>query len=262
MNLGLEGKKALVLAASDGLGLATADSLAAEGASVAICSRNPERLDVALRRIRESARTEAVGFVADVRQEADLERLFARAVRDLRGLDILVCNAGGPPSGSFKELPPAEWDAAYELTLLSVARSVRFALPHFQRSGGGCVLAIVSSSVRRPIPNLLLSNVFRPAVQALCKSLSVELAVDNIRVNCLAPGRIDTARLRELDAANAARQGVPLEEIRSQVLRGIPLGRLGRPEEFGRVAAFLCSPAAAYITGVTLLVDGGMVTCL
>lgn len=118
MDLGLEGKKSLVLASSDGLGLATAGALAAEGASVAICSRNPERLDGALRRIRKSARAEAVGYMADVRQVADLERLFNQTGRDLRGLDILVCNAGGPPSGSFKEIPPAGWDAAYKLTLL------------------------------------------------------------------------------------------------------------------------------------------------
>lgn len=262
MDLKLVEKRALVLAASSGLGLATASALAAEGASVAICSRNPERLDRAVRQIRESANSRVFAYAADVRQEADLESLFERAVRDLGRLDILVCNAGGPPGGSFKDLPPTEWDSAYHLTLLSVVRSVRLALPHFHCAGEGCVLAVVSSSVRRPIPDLLLSNVFRPAVQALCKSLSIELADDHIRVNCLAPGRIDTDRLRKLDAATAARQGLTLDEVRSQVLRGIPLGRLGRPEEFGRAAAFLCSPAAAYITGVTLLVDGGLISCI
>lgn len=262
MDLGLGGKRALVLAGSDGLGLATACSLAIEEASVAICGREQTRLEKATGTLRELSKRGAYGYQADVAKEGDLERLFDLAIRDLHGLDILVCNAGGPPSGTFKDLPQSEWDATYRLTLLSVARSVRLALPHFLRGGGGCILAIVSSSIRRPLPNLLLSNVFRPAVQALCKSLSIELAADNIRVNCLAPGRIDTARLRELDMANAACKGIPLGEIQSQVLRGIPLGRLGRPEEFGRVAAFLCSPAAAYITGITLLVDGGMVQCL
>jgi 3-oxoacyl-[acyl-carrier protein] reductase len=174
----------------------------------------------------------------------------------------LLCNAGGPPPGSFKSLAEDKWDIAYQLTLQSVVRSVRLALPHFQEAGGGRVLTIVSSSVKKPIPNLLLSNVFRPAVQGLCKSLSLELAGDNVQVNCLAPGRILTERIDQLDEAMASKQGSTVEAVRQRSLQTIPMGRLGEPAEFGRVAAFLCSEAAAYITGSTVFVDGGSVTCL
>jgi len=174
----------------------------------------------------------------------------------------LVCNAGGPSPGSFESLDEEAWDSAYALTLQSVVRSVRYALPHLRAAGGGRILAIASSSVKRPLPNLLLSNVFRPAVQGLCKSLSIELAGDNIQVNCLAPGRIETERVNQLDRALAERRGSSFEAVREQALQAIPMGRLGQPEEFGRVAAFLCSEAALYISGSTVLVDGGAVRSL
>ena len=173
-----------------------------------------------------------------------------------------MSNAGGPPSGGFEALDEDKWDLAYQLTLQSVVRSVRLAVPLMKARVGGRILTIVSSSVKRPLPNLLLSNVFRPAVQGLCKSLSVELAGANIQVNCLAPGRIETERVNELDQALAAKQGRSFEEVRENSVKSIPMGRLGEPDEFGRVAAFLSSDAAKYMTGSTVFVDGGSVTCL
>lgn len=262
MNLGLDGKRALVLAASSGLGRGTALELAREGARVALCSRDRERADSAAQAIGEETGASIGAYVADVADEHALTRLFGEVEGDFGGLDILVCNAGGPPPGDFGGLDEARWDAAYQLTLQSVVRSVRLALPLFDREVGAAVLALGSSSVERPIPNLLLSNVFRPAVWALCNHLAAELAPDNIRVNMLSPGRILTDRTEQLDRAKAERSGQSLEAVRAASLAAIPLGRLGTTEEFGRVAAFLCSDAASYITGSSILVDGGMVRCL
>lgn len=259
MKLGLDGKTAIVTAASGGLGFATAKALAAEGARVALCSRDLDRAREAAKRIHDSTGSQVLAYAADVASAADLERFFADATRDLGSLDVLVCNAGGPPAGGFAALGEDAWDRAYQLTLQSVARSVRLALPHFRQRGGGRVLTIVSSSVKRPLENLLLSNVFRPAVQGLCKTLSVELAADNVQVNCIAPGRVETERINQLDDALAAKQGVTRDEVRARSVKDIPAGRLGHPDEFGRVAAFLCSPAASYVNGSTVLVDGGSI---
>ena len=262
MNLGLSGKSALVTAASGGLGFATAKALAAEGAAVAICGRDMDRIQKATESIASIADAPIIAIKADVSQSSDLQHLFDKVTEELGGLDILVSNAGGPPSGGFMNLTENHWDVAYQLTLQSVVRSVRYAVPHMQKRGGGRILAIVSSSVKRSLPNLTLSNVFRPAVQGLCKSLASELADDNIQVNCLAPGRIGTERTDELDRARAAKQGVSFEEVRASSVAQIPMGRFGTPDEFGRVAAFLCSEGAYYINGSTVLVDGGGVNCL
>lgn len=249
MDLGLQGKRALVLAASDGLGFATAQALAGEGARVMLCSRDAARAEAAAERIGHGA----LGLAADVAEPEDLARLFARVGEHLGGLDVLVCNAGGPPPGAFAALDDAAWERAFGLTLMSVVRSVRLALPLMER---GAILALASSSVRAPIAGLTLSNALRPAVAGLCKDLSVELA-PHIRVNVLSPGRIDTARLRALDEDRAARLDRSFENVRAESVAQIPLGRLGTPEEFGRMAAFLCSDAASYLTGAHLLLDGG-----
>ena len=261
MNLGLADKRALVTAASSGLGFATARALALEGAAVALCSRDQARADEAAARLRDEG-GQAHAFGADVSLDDDLRSLFAAASSALGGLDILVCNAGGPPAGDFRSVDERDWDTAYALTLQSVVRSVRYALPHFAQAGGGRVLVIGSSSVKRPIPNLLLSNVFRPAVQGLCKALAVELADENVQINLLAPGRIETERTQALDEARAQKEGRSFEEVRRRSEASIPMGRLGSVEEFASVAAFLCSDAARYMTGSTVLVDGGAVTCL
>ena len=260
MNLGLNDKLALVTASTSGLGFAVAKALAAEGARLVICGRDEGRVGVAVERLAASGR--AHGFVADVGNPNSLEELFGHVKETLGGLDILVNNAGGPPAGDFEDLSEAQWDLAYGLTLQSVVRSTRLAVPMMRQRGGGRMLTIVSSSVKRPLPNLLLSNVFRPAVQGLCKSLSITLAGDNIQVNCLAPGRVETERIDALDAGRAAREGKTKEEVRAQSVAEIPMGRLGDPDEFGQVGAFLCSDAAKYMTGSTVFVDGGAITCI
>ena len=261
MNLGLEEKRALVTAASAGLGFSVANALAAEGAVVSLCSRDADRANAAAEKLKASGKQDVYAFAADVSNEEDLHRLTSDAVGAMGGLDILVCNAGGPPSGGFSSLQESDWDKAYQLTLMSVVRSVQNAIPHLEKQGGR-ILLVASSSVKRPIPNLLLSNVFRPAVQALCKSLAIELAGRNIQVNCIAPGRIKTERTDELDNALARKQNTTFEEVRARSINQIPMQRLGTPEEFGKVAAFLCSDAASYVSGSTILVDGAAVTCL
>jgi 3-oxoacyl-[acyl-carrier protein] reductase len=263
MDLGLRDKRALVTAASGGLGYATASALAAEGATVAICSRDGERASEAAARIAAETGSTVHAYAADVSRADDLERLFDEAVAALGGLDVLVNNAGGPPPGGFSALDESHWLRGFELTLMSAVRSVRLALPHLTAAAdGAAVLTILSSSVKQPIPNLLLSNVYRPGLHGLTKSLAIELAGQGVRVNGIAPGRIDTERVRELDAAMAEKQGRAVEEVRAAGLGNIPMGRLGRPQEFGRVAAFLCSPAASYVTGHVMIVDGGSVRAL
>ena len=259
MDLGLTGKRALVLAASSGLGRATALELAREGAHVALCSRELARAQEAADAIAAETGATVHAFEADVADAASLEAVFAAATQALGGFDVLVNNAGGPPPGNFQDLDEASWDRAYTLTLQSVVRSVRLALPHLKQSGGGSILTLASSSVLQPIPNLLLSNVFRPAVRALSKHLAEELAPDGIRVNVLSPGRVLTPRIEQLDAANAEKSGRTVQQVRDATVAQIPLGRLGEPAEFGRVAAFLSSPAASYVTGEHLLVDGGLI---
>lgn len=262
MDLQLHGKRALVLAGSSGLGRAIALELAREGASVALCSRSLARADEAVAAIRAETGADVHAFEADVAVASELERLVAAAAETLGGLDILVCNAGGPPPGNFATLDDDAWRRGFELTLMSVVRSIRHAKPHLAAGEGGSVLVLGSSSVKQPLPNLLISNVYRPGIHGLVKHLSGEFAADGIRVNMLSPGRIHTDRIDQLDAANAERLGKTVEEIRAASVAQIPLGRLGTPEEFARVATFLVSPAASYMTGSSLIVDGGLVKAL
>ncbi len=262
MDLGLEGRRALVLAGTSGLGLATARALAAEGCAVALCGRELARAEHAARDVAEVTGGRVLGLQADVSDAAQVERLVADAAGALGGLDILVTNAGGPPPGTFDALTDDAWAGAVELTLMSVVRSIRAALPHLERSQAAAVLALASSSVKAPIPNLTLSNVLRPAVQALVKTLSLELAGRGIRVNTLSPGRVLTPRITQLDEARAKREGSSVDAVREASVKAIPLGRLGDPDEFGKVAAFLVSDAASYMTGSSVLVDGGAVRCL
>jgi 3-oxoacyl-[acyl-carrier protein] reductase len=173
-----------------------------------------------------------------------------------------VNNAGGPPPGTFETLTDEQWRQAVELTLMSAVRLTRLALPHLRMQGGGRIINLTSSSTREPIPNLLLSNAIRAAVAGWAKTLSLELAPENILVNCVAPGRIDTERLKELDRANAQRQGRTEEEVRRANETAIPLARYGRPDEFAAAVAFLASDRASYITGITLYVDGGKLACV
>jgi 3-oxoacyl-[acyl-carrier protein] reductase len=262
MDLGLQGKRALVTAASGGLGHAIAEALAAEGARVALCSRDAGRAAAAAERIAASTGAEVHAIEADVADAAALESLFAEALSALGGLDVLVNNAGGPPPGGFLDLGEAQWARGFDLTLMSAVRGIRLALPAFEAAGGGRVLTVMSSSVKQALPNLLLSNVYRPALVGLTKSLAIELGPKNVQVVGIAPGRIATERTDELDRAAATRSGRTFDAVRADSIATMPAGRLGDPAEFGRVAAFLCSPAAAYVSGSVVLVDGGSIRAL
>ncbi|HEY4864514.1 MAG TPA: SDR family oxidoreductase [Candidatus Dormibacteraeota bacterium] len=241
MDLGLKGTRALVTAASKGLGRACAEALAAEGSRVFIVSRNESRLAAV------QAEIGAAGHLAaDLAQPDSPGRALAAAVAALGGLDILVSNAGGPPPGTFESTDLEAWDRGYQLTLMSAVRLAKAALPHLKESGRGRIVHITSISVRQPIPNLVLSNAFRSAVTAMAKTLSAEVAPSGVTVNNIAPGTILTDRVRELHGDN-------LDELG----RDVPLGRIGRPEEIGATCAFLCSVHAGYITGQSIGVDGG-----
>jgi len=259
MDLGLKGKVAMVAGASRGLGFAVARVLAAEGAVVSVGSRDAGAIEKAAAAIRSETRASVFAIGADVRSEAALTAWRDETVRRFGRLDLLFTNSGGPPAGKFSDMDDAAWQSGFELLVLSVIRLARLAIPAMRNSGGGAMLFATSSSVKEPIANLTLSNVLRASVSALAKTLAVELAPDGIRVNQLIPGRIDTDRVRELDAINAKKAGIAVEEQQKRAASAIPLGRYGKPEEFGRAAAFLLSDAASYLTGATLQVDGGVI---
>ena len=248
MDLGLKDRRALVTAASKGLGRASAEALVAEGAQVFISSRDPAAIEATGKAIKASG-----WLAADVSKAGLPEQLVDTASTRLGGLDILVVNAGPPPLGTFQNTPLEGWDTAFHLTLMSAVRLVREALPHLKSSDQGRIVFITSISVRQPIPNIALSNSLRAAVTGLAKTLSRELAADRITVNCLAPDAILTDRIRQIAAASG---GDPEEQVK-RMAAGAPMKRLGDPAEFGAACAFLCSRQAGYITGQTLGVDGG-----
>jgi len=229
---------ALVCAASRGLGRASALALARDGVRVAICSRGGKALRNTAAAI-EAAGGEALAIEADLRNRDDISRAVAATAETFGGLDILVTNTGGPPSGGFMSLDEAAWADAIDLLLLSVVRLCRAAVPHMQQRGGGRIINVTSISVKQPIEGLVLSNALRAAVSAIAKTLATELAPHNILVNCVAPGYTRTDRVVELSAQAALREGKTPGEIEKRIVGGIPLGRMGRPEEFGAVVAFL-----------------------
>lgn len=267
MDLGLSNRVALVAGSSSGLGFATALELAREGARVVLNGRDAERLAAARRRLIDALRAEgeasavdeeAVATIAaDVATPEGCARLVEAATTRFGRLDVLVTNAGGPPTGRFDDLGEAEWSGAFELTLMSAVRLVRAALPLLRESDAAAILTITSISLKQPIEGLLLSNAMRPAVAGLTKTLSQELAGEGIRVNSLLPGWTATERVVHIFEDRAARSGADVAAETSRVTDAIPLGRMAEPAEIGRVAAFLCSPAAGYVSGVMLQVDGG-----
>ncbi len=262
MDLGLKGKRALVLAASRGLGYACARGLAQEGCHLVVCSRDEARIQAAAAEIRASTGARVEALVADVSNAAEAERLVGAAVSAYGGLEILVHNAGGPPAGGFAAVNEAQWKQAFDQNMMSFVRIVNAAVPVMKKAGYGRVLSIASSSIKQPIPNLVLSNAFRAGVWGIAKTLSQELGPQGILVNVIAPGRISTERIAELDQANATRTGKPIDEVRKASVASIPLGRLGDPEEFANLVVFLASAKASYISGQGLFVDGAAGTAL
>ena len=263
MDLGLKGKVAIVLAASKGLGRASAAALAAEGAQVVIGARNEQVLRDAAEQMGRESGSQVLAVPTDVTKPDDLTAIVEAAVREFGQIDVLVYNAGGPPPGSFEMFNDAQWEAAFELSLLSVVRLIRLVLPHMRKQGSGRIINIVSTSVKQPIDNLLLSNAIRPGVIGLAKSLSIELAPENITINNVCPGRILTDRIRQVYQLDTKQQqGISEEEALKDAVQGIPMGRIGQPEELGALVAFLASEQAAYITGTTIQVDGGVTRSL
>lgn len=257
MDLGIEGKVALVAAASKGFGRAIAAGLSAEGARVAICARGAEALHEAAAEIHARTGGEVLPVVADVTTAAGCHD-FVEAARQRWGtVEILVANSGGPAPGTFDQLDDAAWEAAVQSTLMNVVRLVRLAVPHMRAAGWGRIVNVQSISVRQPIDTLLLSNSIRPATLGLLKTLATQLAPNGILLNSVLPGSHATDRLNELAAVRAQTSGRSAVEELREMAASIPLGRLGRPEELADVVVFLCSERASFVTGTSLLVDGG-----
>jgi 3-oxoacyl-[acyl-carrier protein] reductase len=259
MDLGLAGARVLVTAASAGLGAATARRFSLEGAKVVINSRSLSKLQKTAASIAEESGNPVFAHAADVSNQEAIPALIENAVSLLGGLDILVTNAGGPPAGTFDAFDYEAWRSATDLTLLSATTLIRHALPHLQQSKHAAVLAVVSIAAREPVENLTLSNTIRPAVVGLMKTLSLEYASQGIRFNSILPGTTDTERIDKLMQARAEKNDSDPQTERSKAANAIPLGRIGTPEEFANAAVFLCAPAASFITGVALPVDGGAI---
>ncbi len=255
MDLGLGGKVAMVAGASRGLGFAVAEALAREGAKVSIASRD----EAAIRGAAEKIGHGAVATALDVRSPEAIVRWTERTRQTFGGIDLLFTNSGGPPAGQALSFDDRAWQDAVDLLLFSALRMIRAVVPSMQARGGGSILVSTSASVKEPIPNLGLSTVVRASVSALAKTLAIELASSGIRVNQIVPGRIDTDRVRQLDEINAKKAGITPSGAKEKAIAAIPMGRYGETEEFGRVGAFLLSPAAAYMTGATVQVDGGLI---
>lgn len=257
MNFGLERKCALVCGASAGLGYAVAEELLNEGVHVAIVSRDADRITEAAERLREKTGGQVTAIVGDVSKANEPARLVLEATRVLGGLDILVTNAGGPSPGNFLDVGEDDFTRAIDLTLRSVERLCRAAIPHLRRSLQGRIVHLTSITAKEPHDGLVLSNTLRPAVHGLSKSLARELGPSGITVNCVCPGFTRTERLTELAEASAKRRSLNADDVFEGWRRNIPLGRLGSPAEIAAVVVFLCSARASFVNGVSYAVDGG-----
>ncbi|NLG52294.1 MAG: SDR family oxidoreductase [Chloroflexi bacterium] len=262
MDLGLKGKTALVAASSRGLGKAVAIALAREGAKVAITARGEERLYATAEEIRQLTGSTVLAVPADVSSAAEIEALMDRVLAEFGHVDILVNNAGGPRPGQFADMTDDDWLRAVQLNLMSTIRLTRRALPEMRARRWGRIINITSTSVKQPLPNLILSNTVRAGVVAMAKTLSSEIAAEGITVNNVCPGYTLTDRIQQLAESNAETEHTTPDAIMDRWRGSIPAGRLGKPEELAALVAFLASEQAAYITGTTTQVDGGAVKSL
>jgi 3-oxoacyl-[acyl-carrier protein] reductase len=257
VELGLKNKVIMIAAASKGLGFAIAKMVAQEGAIVSIASRHADNIEKAATQLRHDTGSTVLGFVCDMSNPQSIQQWVDATHLHLGNIYGVVVNAGGPPAGTFDDIDDVTWQKSFDLTLMSAVRLIRAVLPDMKAANKGSIVTITSSAVKEPLDNLLLSNVLRTGVVGLVKSLANELGPYQIRVNNLAPGRIDTDRVRTLDHLAATHTLQSIDAIKAAQEAHIPLGSYGSPDEFGRVGAFLLSEAANYLTGVTLLVDGG-----
>lgn len=261
MDLGLKGKVAVVTASSKGLGRAIAEQLAAEGVNLALCSRDFTSITHVAESIRQQYGVQVIAEQADLKEASAIPAFIGKVIDTYGRIDALLCNSGGPPSGSFIHLQDQAWEDAFQGNLMSVIRLIRECYPYLKENGGR-IVTIASSSVKIPIPGLVLSNTFRAGIAGLMKTLSIEFGPDGILVNTVCPGRISTDRLNEIDGVRAQREAVEIEQIRAAAMKDIPLGRYGEPQELAVFSSFLLSPLNSYLTGSVFYVDGGMVKAL
>jgi 3-oxoacyl-[acyl-carrier protein] reductase len=262
MDLGLKNKSVLVLASSKGLGKAIAAEFAREGANVMITSRNKEQLDITAGEIRKETGVQVQAQVCDIKNVDQIKELVQKTV-DIHGtVDILVNNSGGPRGGNFDDLDDEAWIEAFELTLLSYIRTIREVIPYMRKQQKGRIVNVASISIKQPLDGLLLSNTLRSGVNGLAKSLSQEFAKDNILINTVGPGKFATDRVIEIDKQQAARDKINYDDYKASSAAAIPLGRYGAPNEFAKTVVFLSSDANTYITGQSILVDGGLTKAL
>jgi 3-oxoacyl-[acyl-carrier protein] reductase len=259
MDLQLKDKRAFIAGSSRGLGHAVALTLAREGCVVAVNSRDESKVKAAAEKIAAETGTQAYGFAGDVSDASTAADLVKSVVGLLGGLDILITNAGGPPAGSFETFDEATWQKAVDTSFMSHVRLIRAALPHLRKSSTPSVLTMTSYTVKQPLPNLILSNSVRAATVGLTKSLALDLGKEGIRFNSILPGWTMTERVQELMAIRAKNNGTTVDEEAEKQTTEIPLGRMGHPQEFANAAVFLVSPAASFIHGVALAVDGGII---
>ena len=258
MDLRLKDKRALVTGSSRGLGYATALALAKEGCKVAVNGRDEAKIKAVAEKLSKETGTQVIGLAGDVSLPDVPQKLVEQTAEAFGGIDILVTNAGGPTPGSVDSLDEAAWQKGIDLCLMAHVRLIKSALPHLRKSDSASILTVTSLSVKQPIANLLISNSVRSATIGLTKSLALELGKENIRVNSILPGWTETERVTELMTARATANSSTVEEEAKRQAAESPLGRMAQPEEFANAAVFLVSPAASYITGVMLSVDGGM----
>lgn len=262
MDLGLKGKVAFVAAASKGLGRAIAEELAAEGASLALNARGSDVLDSTCRQIESSTSSKVLALPGDVSSSEQVDAMVRQAIGHFGRIDILVTNAGGPPSGAFETLTPEMWQSAVELTLLSVVNLTRAVLPGMKDRRWGRIINVTSIAVKQPVHGLMLSNSLRSAVTGFARTLANEVAPFGVTVNNLLPGYTRTERVTQLSAATAKREGISEAQAVARWESEIPMGRLGEPREFAAMAAFLASDRASYITAGSIAVDGGWIRSL